>query len=96
MSKEKVLQFLNEAAKNQEIKSELQSISNPEELVDLGKAQGFNFSPEHVDAVLADLKQQPGFFGKLVESMLAIFSPSHDDYPNVGVEPFSGDPNPNP
>jgi len=93
MSKEKVLQFFNEAAKNQEIKEKLQTINNQDELANFGQSQGFDFSSEHVDAVLADLKEQPGFFGRLVEAALEIFSPSHDDYPNVGVEPFAGDPN---
>jgi len=95
MSKEKVLQFFSEAANNPEIKDKLQTVSSQEDLADLGKSEGFEFSSEHVDAVIADLKTQPGFFGKLVEAALEIFSPSHDDYPNIGVEPFSGDPNPN-
>lgn len=95
MSKEKVLQFFNEAAKNEEIKSELQNVNNQDELANLGKSKGFDFSAEHVDAVLDELKQQPGFFGKVIEAFLEIFSPPHDDYPNVGVEPFSGDPNRN-
>lgn len=93
MSKEKVLQFLNEAANNEDIKEKLQTVNNQDELANLGQSQGFEFSSEHVDAVLADLKEQPGFFGRLVEAALEIFSPSHDDYPNVGVEPFAGDPN---
>lgn len=93
MSKEKVLQFFNEAAKNDQIKDKLQSISNQDELANLAKEQGFDFEPDHVDEVLSDLKKQPGFFGKVVEAILEIFSPPHDDYPNVGVQPYSGDPN---
>lgn len=96
MSKEKVVQFFNEAAKNEEIKKELQTVSSKDDLAKLGKSQGFDFSAEHVDAVISDLKEQPGFFGKVVEAFLEIFSPSNDDYPNIGVEPYTGDPNPNP
>lgn len=93
MSKENVRQFLSEAAGNQEIKEKLQNVNNQYELADLAQSQGYEFAPEHVDAVISELKAKPGFFGKLVEAALDIFSPSHDDYPNVGVEPFTGDPN---
>ncbi len=93
MSKENVRQFLSEAAGNEEIKEKLQTVNNQQELADLAQSQGFECGPEHVDAVIAELKAQPGFFGRLVEAALEIFSPTHDDYPNVGVEPFTGDPN---
>jgi predicted ribosomally synthesized peptide with nif11-like leader len=93
MSKENVRQFLSEAASNQKIKEKLQTVNNQNELADLAQSQGFEFEPEHLDAVIAELKTQPGFFGRLVEAALEIFSPTHDDYPNVGVEPFTGDPN---
>lgn len=28
----------------------------------------------------------------LSEGAARLFSPSHDEYPNIGVQPFSGDP----
>jgi hypothetical protein len=28
----------------------------------------------------------------LYEGATALFSPNHDHYPNIGVQPFSGDP----
>jgi len=95
MSKDKVVEFFNEAAKNEQIKEKLQTVSSKDELAALGKKEGFEFSSEHVDEVISDLKEQPGFFGKVIEAFLEIFSPSHDDYPSVGVQPFTGDPNPN-
>jgi len=54
---------------------------------------GYDFSSEHVDEALGELKQQPGFFGVVAEAALEIFAPHHDDYPATGVQPFSGDPN---
>ncbi|WP_299490986.1 hypothetical protein [Acaryochloris sp. IP29b_bin.137] len=32
------------------------------------------------------------FLSYLAQPILRIFSPSHDDYPKVGVQPFEGDP----
>lgn len=31
-----------------------------------------------------------GFFGKLFEAAIKIFAPSEDDYPETGVQPFTG------
>ncbi len=92
MSKDKVFEFFTESAKNQQIKEKLQTVSNKEDLAALGKEQGFEFSPENVDEALSELKEQPGFFGKVIEAFLEIFSPANDDYPAVGVQPYTGDP----
>lgn len=27
----------------------------------------------------------------LVEAALEVFSPDHDDYPNIGIQPFEGE-----
>ncbi|MEO1404709.1 MAG: hypothetical protein AAFV72_26155 [Cyanobacteria bacterium J06635_1] len=62
----------------------------------VGNQAGYKFSSEHVDEVLTELKQKRGFFGALAEAVVELFSPEHDDYPATGVQPFSGDPNPNP
>ncbi|MBE7384500.1 MAG: Nif11-like leader peptide family natural product precursor [Leptolyngbya sp. SIO1E4] len=96
MSKENVLSFLFKAAKDDDLKAQLQTTSTQDEVVGVGSQAGYDFSAEHVDEVLTELKQKPGFFGALAEAILELFSPDHDDYPATGVQPFTGDPNPNP
>lgn len=96
MSKENVFNFLSKAAKDKQLKTQLKTTSTQDELVGVGNQAGYEFSSEHVDEALTELKQQPGFFGALAEALLEIFSPNHDDYPAIGVQPFSGDPNPKP
>ncbi|ERN42072.1 nitrogen fixation protein of unknown function [Rubidibacter lacunae KORDI 51-2] len=91
MSKENVLHFLSEAAKDERIKSQLKFASSHEELAGVGSQAGYEFSPEHVEEALTELKQKPGFFSALAEAVLLLFSPPHDDYPATGVQPFSGD-----
>jgi predicted ribosomally synthesized peptide with nif11-like leader len=94
MSKENALSFLQQAATDPELKSQVQGVEQPGDLVNLGETQGFTFSPDHVREVIPELKAQKGFFGDLVEAILELFSPSHDDYPATGVQPFSGDSQP--
>ncbi|MBE9078250.1 Nif11-like leader peptide family natural product precursor [Romeria aff. gracilis LEGE 07310] len=94
MSKKNVFNFLAKAAQDQNLKNQLETTSTPEEVVGVGNQAGYEFSSQHVDEALADLKQQPGFFGVLAEAVIELFSPDHDDYPVSGVQPFSGDPNP--
>lgn len=93
MTKKNVLSFLFKAAKDEKLKSQLQTTTTPEELADVGNQAGYEFSSQNVDEALADLKQKPGFFGVLAEAVIELFSPDHDDYPVSGVQPFSGDPN---
>ena len=94
MAKEKVIEFLNEAAQNQTLKDKLQTVKNPDELTSLAQKEGFEFSSQNVDEALNELKQKPGFFGKLAEAIAEAFSPDHDNEPPaIGVQPFSGDPN---
>ncbi|MGJ3251013.1 MAG: Nif11-like leader peptide family natural product precursor [Elainellaceae cyanobacterium] len=95
MSKEKVLQFFTKAAEDEQLKRELQSVTSKDELVGLGQKEGFQFSPDHVEDAIDELKQQPGFFRTLAEAVLEIFSPEHDNYPTTGTQPFSGEPNRN-
>lgn len=92
MSKETVFDFFTEAAKKEPLKDQLKNVKNQDELVDLGKAQGYEFSSEHVEEAIIELKQKPGFFRMLAEAALEIFSPSSDDYPATGTQAFSGDP----
>lgn len=94
MSKENVLSFLSTAAKDEQLKAQLEAISTQDELVGAGNQAGYEFSSEHVDEALVALKEKPGFFGALAEAVLELFSPSHDDYPAIGLQPFTGDPNP--
>lgn len=96
MSKENVLSFLSKAAQDEQIKSQLQTVANQDELVGAGNQAGYEFSEQHVDEALTELKQKPGFFGALAEAVLELFGPVHDNYPAVGVQPFTGDPNPKP
>lgn len=96
MAKEKVIEFLGEAAKNQDLKEKLNSVKSPDELTSLAKEKGFEFSSKNVDEALDELKQKPGFFGKLAEAIAEAFSPSHDNVPpSIGSQPYSGDANPN-
>ena len=92
MSKKDVFSFLSKAAKDDQLKEKLQNTSSQEELVGVAKQTGYEFSPEHVDEAISELKRQPGFFGMLAEAALEIFSPHDDDYPATGVQPYSGDP----
>jgi predicted ribosomally synthesized peptide with nif11-like leader len=94
MSKENVFKFFSQAARDQQLQEKLGAVSHQEELVNLGKQAGFEFEEDHVEAAIIELKGKPGFFRALAEAALSIFSPAHDDYPATGVQPFSGDPNP--
>lgn len=91
MSKENVLKFLAKAAEDKRLITQLQESATQNELVDVANEAGYDFSSEHVDQALKELKEQPGFFGALAEAVLQIFSPTQDDYPKTGVQPFSGD-----
>ncbi|MEM8778151.1 MAG: Nif11-like leader peptide family natural product precursor [Cyanobacteria bacterium P01_G01_bin.49] len=94
MAKEKVIQFLSEAAKNQDLKGKLQTVKNPDELATLGQKEGFEFSSENVDEALDVLKKKQGFFSKLAEAIAEAFSPDHDNVPPaIGTQPYSGDSN---
>ena len=35
--------------------------------------------------------EQSGFFGELAKAVLAVFGPTHDDYPTTGFQPFTGE-----
>ncbi len=91
MSKESVLNFLTDAAENEPLKSRLETASNSEEMVDVANEAGYDFSAQHVDEALSELKKQPGFFVALAEAALRLFSPHDDDYPATGAQPFSGE-----
>jgi predicted ribosomally synthesized peptide with nif11-like leader len=93
MSKDNVFQFLTEAAQQEQLKKKLQAVKSQEDLVSLGKELGYEFSADHIDEALAYLKNQPGFFSKLADAVLSVFSPSHDDVPAIGFQPYSGDTN---
>lgn len=91
MSKEGVLNFLTDAAKNEPLKSRLETAANPQEMIDVANDAGYIFSSQHVDEALSELKKKPGFFSALAEAALQIFSPHDDNYPATGVQPFSGE-----
>ena len=96
MSKANAFSFLTKAAKDEQLKAKLNTASGQNDVVAVANEAGYHFSAEHVDEVLGELKQTPGFFRMVAEAALEIFSPDHDDYPAIGVQPFTGDPNPNP
>jgi predicted ribosomally synthesized peptide with nif11-like leader len=92
MSKENALSFLEKAANDPNLKSQVKQADKTEELVKLAASEGYPFAPDDVRQVIPTLKAQTGFFGDLVEAILELFGPNHDDYPTTGVQPFSGDP----
>ncbi len=92
MSKKNVFSFLSKAAKDETLKEKLGHTASPDELVSVAKQTGYDFSSEHVDEALDELKQRPGFFGMLAEAAVEVFSPHDDNYPTTGVQPYSGDP----
>ncbi len=96
MSKDNVLNFLSKAAEDEHLKAKLEISRDQDEMVGVANQAGYDFSTEHVDEALTELKHKPGFFGMLSEAVAELFSPVHDDYPATGVQPYSGDPNPNP
>ena len=96
MSKDNVFKFLSQAAEDETLKRKLGSAKSPKDLVGVGQEAGYEFSPEHVDEAVNELKKQPGFFGALAEAVLQVFSPHNDNYPATGMQPYSGDPNRNP
>ncbi len=91
MSKEKVLDFLTNAANDEQLQAQLKSATSSDDVAGVGNKAGYEFSAEHVDEAIKEIKQQPGFFSVLAEAVGRIFSPSDDDYPETGVQPFSGD-----
>ena len=75
MSKENVLSFLSKAATDKDLKAQLATTETPDELVGVANQAGFDFSSEHVDEVITELKQKRGFFGALASALLGIFAP---------------------
>ena len=92
MSKKNVFNFLFHASKDEQLRSRLDDATQ-EEVVSIAKEEGYDFSTDHVDEALSDLKKRPGFFGAIAEAAIDVFSPHPDDYPATGMQPFSGDPN---
>jgi hypothetical protein len=93
MTKENFINFLNQSSKDQHLNETLKTISDPDQLVELGKKEGFDFSVKHIDDAFGDLKNHPGFFRGVVDAFIEIFSPNHDkEPPAIGVQPFSGQP----
>jgi len=92
MSKENALSFLEKVAKDPDLKSQVQQADTTDTVVKLAEAEGLPFAPEDVQQVIPALKAQTGFFGDVVEAILELFGPTHDNYPTTGVQPFSGDP----
>ncbi|PZD70940.1 hypothetical protein C1752_08715 [Acaryochloris thomasi RCC1774] len=96
MSKDNVLNFLSKAAEDEHLKAKLETTASQDEVVGVANQAGYEFSTEHVDEMLTELKQKPGFFGMLSEAVAELFGPVHDDYPATGVQPYGGDSNPKP
>lgn len=93
MSKENALEFLEKAAQDETLKSKVQDADHHEEVVNMARDKGYEFSSEHLQAAIPEITQRRGFFGDLVEAVLELFGPTKDNYPATGAQPFSGDPN---
>lgn len=91
MSKNNVFHFFSKATKDKHLAQKLEKVASQEELVNVANEAGYKFSSEQVDGAIKDLKKQPGFFSALAEAALHIFSPSEDNYPATGAQPFSGE-----
>ncbi|MEM0979439.1 MAG: hypothetical protein AAGH78_04105 [Cyanobacteria bacterium P01_H01_bin.58] len=52
---------------------------------------GYEFSSSNAQSVEPEVKKQSGFFGELAKSIIALFAPAKDDYPNTGFQPFTGE-----
>ena len=61
MSKKNVFSFLSKVAKDEQLKAKLQNTASQDELVSVAKQTGYEFSSEHVDEALDELKQRPVF-----------------------------------
>lgn len=94
MSKEKVFELFTKAAQDQELQEKLQAVIHSDELVALGQREGCEFSESDFCAALAELPKQPPYLSQLLKAVSRVFSPSDDNYPEIGVQPFSGEPNP--
>ncbi|MEO1396585.1 MAG: Nif11-like leader peptide family natural product precursor [Cyanobacteria bacterium J06634_5] len=54
--------LLSTAAKDEQLKAKLGNTASPDELINVAKQTGYEFSSEHVDEALDELKQRPVFF----------------------------------
>lgn len=93
MSKDNVIKFLENIAKNEKLKSKIDNISSNDDFIALGYESGFEFSSKDLDEIIDELKNKPKFLGLLAEAILTIFSPAHNNYPATGMQPFYGDDN---
>ncbi|WP_299486538.1 Nif11-like leader peptide family natural product precursor [Acaryochloris sp. IP29b_bin.137] len=93
MSKNNVIKFLEEISRNKQLKDKINVVSNKDEFINLGQTTGFEFSSRDINELIDELKNKPKFLGLLAESILAIFSPAHDNYPATGTQPFYGEDN---
>lgn len=52
---------------------------------------GYESSSNNVQQTQSDAKKRSGFWGELAKSVIALFSPAKDDYPDTGLQPFTGE-----
>jgi predicted ribosomally synthesized peptide with nif11-like leader len=91
MSKNQVFEFLTTASQNETLGEKVRSTHDRQQLQAIARSTGFDFSLEQLDEALRELSEQPNFFRKLASAALEIFSPNHDNYPSVGVQPYEGE-----
>lgn len=91
MSKNQVFDFFALAAKNEELGQKMRSTQDPQQLLEIARSQGFDFSRQELEAALKSLHESPDFFQKLAHAVLEVFSPNHDNYPSIGVQPYEGE-----
>jgi len=92
MSKENALDFLKQAADRSDLSEQIKEADRTEEIVDLAKQHGFEFSEDDMKNAIPVIQEKPGFFGELAKAVLELFAPAHDNYPATGVQPFTGEP----
>jgi predicted ribosomally synthesized peptide with nif11-like leader len=91
MSKENAIDFLTQAADSPNLSDQVKEADRKEEIVDLAKQHGYEFSEDDMKKAIPAIQEKSGFFGELAKAVLELFGPTHDDYPATGVQPFTGE-----
>jgi predicted ribosomally synthesized peptide with nif11-like leader len=91
MSKQQVLDFFQEAGRDESLGREVRSTSDPQQLLEIAETKGFHFSRHELDEALRELHEHPNFFQKLANAVIDVFRPNPEEPPSIGVQPFEGD-----
>ncbi|MDB9527786.1 Nif11-like leader peptide family natural product precursor [Oscillatoria sp. CS-180] len=91
MSKENALEFLTQAADSSALTEQVKEADQKEEIVDLAKQHGFEFSEDDMKKAVPVVQEKSGFFGDIAKAIIELFAPAHDDYPATGAQPYTGE-----